>query len=192
MGQPCEEQPNTSRPSSSKSSETDWHNILMNDLAVSPSDDDTPTLVTTATNTDRQQNPCTSSTMYTSPVCIMDLEPGTSQALLTTHGVDSEAKEFIKIAPRTTTQIGCVPLIRIKDGETQTETSKVCNNCSHEEHLILQRMAYIQADAYRNVRQNFVEPITSREDRSKMRLQNKSAYNKWIQKFQSETKPETS
>ena len=32
-------------------------------------------------------------------------------------------------------------------------------------------------------------PITSREDRQKMEMPNKSAYKKWIAKFQSETKP---
>ena len=62
---------------------------------------------------------------------------------------------------------------------------------SNEEHLILQRQAYIRADAHRNIRKNFQEPITSREDKAQMSTPNKTSYNKWVQKFQHETKPKS-
>ena len=35
------------------------------------------------------------------------------------------------------------------------------------------------------------QPITSREDRQRMDIPNKSCYNKWITKFQHETKPKS-
>ena len=100
--------------------------------------------------------------------------------------------ELLKIAPKTTTQMGCFSLIRMRAGNSQTYmVDRNCQDCNNEEHLILQRQAYIHADAYRNVRDNYQEPITSREDRAKMGIPNKTSYNKWVQKLQRETKPKS-
>ena len=71
----------------------------------------------------------------------------------------------------------------MRDGNSQTDkVHRNCQDCNNEEHLILQRQAYIHADAYRNVRDNYQEPITSREDRAKMSIPNKTSYNKWVKK----------
>ena len=61
----------------------------------------------------------------------------------------------------------------------------------NEEHAILQRQAYIRADVYRNVGGGYKENITSREDRRKMDLPNRSSYNKWLLKFQHKTMPKS-
>ena len=117
--------PSTSTPNTTPT--TDWYKILSKDLEVSPSEDDTPKLATTATNTDVHHNPSIRTEMNTSPVCILDMETS-HQTLLTTHGTSEKAKEFLKIAPKTTTQMGCVPLIRMRDGSSQTrytETVKI-------------------------------------------------------------------
>ena len=78
----------------------------------------------------------------------------------------------------------------MKECETQTdEASRECFSCSNKEHLILQRQAYIWADAYGNTMGTYHEPITSREDRTKMDISNRSSYNKWIHKFKLEMQP---
>ena len=183
--------PGPSTSTARGSQDIDWYKILNKDLEVSPSESGTPKLATTATNTDVHHNPAVSTEVNTSPLCILDMETN-HQTLLTTHDTSGYAKEFLKLAPKTTTQIGCVPLIRMRDEDTQTDKSnRNCQDCDNEEHLILQRQAYIRADAYRNIRDNFHEPITSREDRARMSIPNKTSYNKWLMKLQRETKPKS-
>ena len=68
-----------------------------------------------------------------------------------------------------------------------TETVKI---------VIMKKILYYKGrltsmQTIRNVRDNYQEPITSREDRAKMSIQNKTSYNKWVQKLQRETKPKS-
>ena len=93
----------------SRPQDIDWYKILSKDLEVSPSESDTPKLAKTATNTDVHHDPVVSTKVNTSPLCILDMETS-HQTLLTTHGTPTNAKEFLKLAPKTTTQIGCVYL----------------------------------------------------------------------------------
>ena len=102
----------------------------------------------------------------------------------------STLKEFLKISKKPTSQIGCIPLVAMKNRESQTENSN-CKDCSYEEHLILQRQSYVIRDAIRNTDPNYSEPSTSREDRHKMPLPNKSAHMKWMAKFRRETVPQS-
>ena len=132
---------------------------------MSNSDNESPRLSSTATNTDIQKNPSTSTHRNTSPLYIMDMAEPT-ETLLNTHNAPRGIKEFLKIHPKPTSQVGCVPLTRHKDDETQTENPQdACHSCKNEEHLILQCQAYIHIDAVQNLSGNFQNPITSREDR---------------------------
>ena len=74
------------------------------------------------------------------------------QAVFTTHDAPDKVKDFLKILPKPSTQVGCIPLIRLKEGGTQKEVpSEECYNCRNEQHSILQCQAYIRADAVRNI-----------------------------------------
>ena len=74
------------------------------------------------------------------------------QAFLTTHNAPSEIKEFLKIQPKPTTQVRCIPLKRMKEGGNQTDKAEdECYNCKHKAHLILQKLAYILTEAYENI-----------------------------------------
>ena len=77
----------------------------------------------------------------------------TEETLITTHGAPDNIKSYFKVPKKTITQLGSVPLVRLRESETQTDKpSAECYDCNNEEHAILQRQAYIRADAYRNVR----------------------------------------
>ena len=89
--------PSSSTPNATPT--TNWYKILSKDLEVSPSEDDTSKLATTATNTDVHHNPLITTEMNTSPVCILDMETS-HQILLTTHGTSEKAKEFLKLAQK--------------------------------------------------------------------------------------------
>ena len=78
----------------------------------------------------------------------------------------------------------------MKTRESQTDSSQ-CKDCTYEEQLILQRQSYIIKDAIRNTDPNYSKPSTSREDRHKMSLPNKSAHMKWMAKFRRETIPQS-
>ena len=166
---------------------TNWEQILRQDLALS--DDDSPQLISRSTLTDQTQHPDSSRSCNTSPIDILDMKNG-NKTFLTTHEAPQDIKEFLKISKKPTSQIGCIPLVAMKNRESQTENSK-CKDCSYEEHLILQWQAYIIKDAIRNTDPNYSEPSTSREDRHKMPLPNKSAHMKWIAKFRRETIPQS-
>ena len=167
--------------------ETNWEQLLRQDLALR--DDDSPQLISRSTLTDQTQHPDTHRSCNTSPIGILDMK-NTNPTFLTTHEAPQDIKEFLKISKKPTSQIGCIPLVAMKDRESQTENSK-CKDCSHEEHLILQRQSYIIKDAIKNNEPNYSEPSTSREDRHKMSLPNKSAYMKWVAKFRRETIPQS-
>ena len=118
-----------------------------------------------------------------SPLCIADMDQPT-QIYLNSHNAPSNIKEFLTIKPKPTTQVGCIPLVRQKEGSTQTDKpTEDCHSCKNEEHLIMQRQAYIHIDAVHNLSGDYDNPITSREDRHKMALPNRTAYKKWMLKF---------
>ena len=152
-------------------------------------DEQAVTKVSISTTTDKQVYPDTDSAVNTSPLGLLDIGP-CHKLLLTTHGLPDEAKPYLKIGPKPTTQIGCVPLTVCKNGGTQTD-SNTCHNCSYQEHLILDRQTYIIRDAEISTKPNHVEPITSREDRHRMPLPSTSAYNKWKSRLQGDTKPKS-
>ena len=167
---------------------TDWLSLIKEDLTLS--DDEQPTTkVSIATTTDKQVNPDTDSAVNTSPLCLLNMGPYHKE-LLTTHGLSDEARTYLKINPKPTSQIGCVPLTLHKNGGTQTEDI-TCRKCTYQEHLILERQAYIIKDAEISTLPEHEEPITSREDRHKMPLPNTSAYKKWKSRLQGETKPKS-
>ena len=93
--------------------------------------------------------------MNTSPLCIVDMgQP--SKLLMNTHNAQKDIKECLKVKPKVTTQIDCVPLIRQKDDETQTDCPKDdCLSCKNEEHLILQRQVYIHLDTVKKLSGKF-------------------------------------
>ena len=94
----------------------------------------------------------------------------------------------MKVNPKPSPQIGCVPITVNKNSHTQTEDS-TCDLCTNEEHLIIQRQNYIIADAIKNTSGKFVQPTNSREDRHKMPLPGTTKHKEWIKKFQPELKP---
>ena len=111
-----------------------------------------------------------------------------TQQLITIQGVPKEHKEFLRVIPKLTTQVGCVPLVSLKEKCSQTE-HKECKECYYQEHLILQRQNYIIKDAILNTTPGYTEATTSREDSHRMKIPNKSAHDKWIAKFKAELTP---
>ena len=167
--------------------ETDWHRILKQDLCLSSSAEEISvqqpkaSKISMGTNTDRQLNPDTDRAVNTSPLCIADTGMNKS-VLLNTHDAPNEIKQYLKISKKPTTQIGCVPLVRMKDNNVQTD-EKIYDNCTYEERLILSRQSYIIKDAIRNTIEGYQEPTTSREDRHRSSLPNSTSYNKWMNRF---------
>ena len=133
------------------SSPTNWHDILLKALEITDSENDSPKICSRTTNTEIHKNPSVSTEVNTSPLCIADMDQPT-QIYLNSHNAPSNIKEFLTIKPKPTTQVGCIPLFRQKEGSTQTDKpTKDCLSCKNEEHLIMQRQAYIHIDAVRNL-----------------------------------------
>ena len=144
--------------STKASDNTDWYALLKKDLSVSDSEGGSPLFSTADTNTDIQKNPDIATETNTSPLCILNMGT-TEETLITTHGAPDNMKSYFKIPKKTTTQLGSVPLVRLRESETQTDKpSAECDDCKNEEHAILQRQAYIRADAYRNIGGGYKEP----------------------------------
>ena len=158
-------------------------------LEVSSSEEDTPKLTSIVVNTDSHINPATDIDVNTSPLCILNMEKP-NEVAITTHNAPTEMKCFLKIAPKPTTQVGCIPLISMRNIDAQTDSpTSACFECRNEEHLILQRQAYIKMDAVKQLCGKYEQPITSTEDRQRMNFPNRTSYLKWVDKFQQETKP---
>ena len=74
-------------------SETDWHNILKNDLCLSSCEEDIPSKILIRTITETQKNPDKNMAVNTSPLCIADMGD-TNQVLLNTHTAPVEMKQY--------------------------------------------------------------------------------------------------
>ena len=125
----------------------------------------------------------------TSPLALLNIGGGNAQ-LATTHDTTDNAKPFFTIATKPTTQVGCIPLTRMKSGSTQTEEHS-CNSCTREDHLISLRQNYIREDAVHSLNIGYNSPITSREDRSRMPIPGSTNHQKWKDKLNSELKPKS-
>ena len=123
--------------------------------------------ISIGTSTDVSKNPDSHKECNTSPLALIDL---VKPSFMTTHSVPDELKTSIKIIPRPTTQIGCVPAVVNKDKKVQTDvTTKTpttdshmqtdnepCSSCQYQEHLILKRLNYIIKDAELNTNPDHV------------------------------------
>ena len=172
--------------------DTDWTSILQQDLALSDDEDVTTHItkkISIGTITDKTKNPDTDVSTNPSPLALLNLGGGNAQ-LATTHDTTDNAKPFFTIATKPTTQVGCIPLTRMKSGSTQTDEHS-CNSCTREDHLISLRQNYIREDAVRSLNIGYNNPITSREDRSRMPLSGSTNHQKWKAKLNSELKPKS-
>ena len=172
---------------------TDWETILTKDLELS--DDESqpaplaPPKVCMGVNTDKSFPTEENKGSNTSPIGIYNLTPVTS-ALFSTHNLPEEAKTTLKVSTKATTQIGCVPVVFQKNKAAQTDIQK-CQDCSYNEHLIVERQQYIIDDAVRNTQSNHIEPVTSREDRQNMPLPCTARYWKWFSRLRPSLIPRT-
>ena len=176
---------NISKTTAILNGDVDWHKILQQDMELSSDEEDPTVRISIGTTTDNQIKPDKTIGCNTSPLGILDLEPA---QFVTTHNLPKEAKQIMKVKPKPSSQIGCVPTTVNKNSHTQTENS-TCDLCTHEEHLIIQRQNYIIADAIKNTSGKFVQPTNLREDRHKMPVLGTTKHKEWIMKFQPELKP---
>ena len=164
--------------------EVDWHKILQKDMELSSDEEDTTVKISIGTTADVQIKPDKTKGCNTSPLGILDLEQA---QFVTTHKLPNEAKQIMKVKPKPSSQIGCVPITVSRNSHTQTEDS-TCELCTHEEHLIIQRQNYIIADAIKNTSGKYVQPTNSREDRHRIPLPGTTKHKEWTKKFQPELK----
>ena len=154
------------------------------DLEVSSNEEDTTLKVSIGVSTELKMNPDRNIGCNTSLFGIVDLKP---KQFVTTNEFPPEVKQILKIIPRPTTQIGCVPLSIQKNNQTQADDS-VCSMCAHEEHSIIQRQNYIKADAVKNISGNYFQPTNSREDRHRIPHPGTTRHNSWLKRFQPDIK----
>ena len=133
-------------------------------------------------------------------MAIVDLDVPT---YITTHAIPTQAKATLKILPKPSTQVGCIPTVICKSKEVQTDEANKpktvsmqnqtdpvpCKECLYEEHQIIRRQNYIIQDAIINTQKGYEAPYTSREDRCEMPIPGTTKHKNWLKKLTPQLKP---